>query len=159
MGHDIIAGNLSDQQIYRIYDQISGIRPWTPEEWQQRFDGLGQSAWAGHLRRSAYDEYNKVIYRALSAEDLYPSCSGSGGDRWYTRQEIKAAMDLLPSIVADKAPPIDTRVVDALSEEIPMASAQEAQQWTGIEWEREFLQDILDWLDKEQRDTVRIYYG
>ena len=113
---------------------------------------------------SAYDTYNKVIYRALSAEDLYNGCSGEGKARWYTRMEIKAAMDLLPSIVADSPPPINTDIIEKLSAELEQlkdwpTDKQATEQNASIEWEQEFLQDILNWLDNEKEHKVRIYFG
>ena len=169
MGHDIIAGDLSDQQVEQIREALDQRMFPDKESFATRLDHCDPDSFVGHLRRSAFDPLNRVLYRALSAEHLYAGCSGRGVAVTYTRVDIKAAYDAVPGIVADQPPAIDTTEADAMYEHIrtmmphsefngpdhdPAMSAG-----PGVEEEREFLNDILMWMMDHKTDHVRIYFG
>ena len=166
MGHDIIAGELPDEQLTKLRETLEGIQSYTPEQWEHRLDDCSEPPFAAHLRRSAYDQYNKVIYRALNAEDVYGGCSGISEVKSYNREQIQVALQLLPSLVVDSPPPIDTELVDTLENILanvprPPGWSSEAvkEQLPDIKWEVEFLEDILEWLDREEQKRVKIYFG
>jgi len=156
MGHDIIAGQFTEYDVDTIREQLSSQLHWTVEEWEHRFDSL--PPFAAHLRRSAYDTYNKVIYRALNAEDLYGGSSGDGEAKSYDRIAISAARALLPMIVADSPPPIDSSLADELAAMLPRAESVEPSA-SSIEDEVGFLDEILAWMDQHEQDSVKVYFG
>jgi hypothetical protein len=171
MGHDILAGEFDEQRLEKIRSQL-GQTVMTLQQFEDRFEGCGD--FAATLRRSAYDKHNKVLYRALGAEELYTGASGNSETKVFTRAEIEAARRLLPSIVADKPPPIDTRYADELRDVIAEIAkgfgAKEEdnlhiEPWAdgggdvGIKLEEEFLNQTLRWMDSEDKKFVEIYFG
>ena len=152
MGHDILAGQ--DLDTDAITERLSQLA-WTPVQWEHRLDNFPHVA---HLRRSAYDVLGKVIYRALGAEDLYGGASGVGEKRSFSRLQISIATKLLPSIVVDTPPPIDTQQVDEMGEMLGVTD-QSPEQETGVEEEAEFLETIDDWMAVTDASEVEIYFG
>jgi len=182
MGHDIIAGDLSDNQVAKIVAALDITFFPDPESFTTRLDDCDPDSFVATLRRSAYDPYNRVLYRALSAEHLYAGCSGRGEALLFTRVDIKAAYDALPGIVADKLPPIDTREADELFQLLkdtmpdttPVGPDQPEHKDTPeyvkaisstladgppVEEERQFLLDILLWMEERKTEQIRIYFG
>jgi len=167
MGHDIIAGQFTEQQLERIRNQLN--QPvFTMEQWAQRFDGCGAEHWAATLRRTSYDKYNKVIYRALDAEEFYTGCSGNAEVRSFSLLEIKLAQKLLPSIVADAPPPIDTAQVDEMKAALELIfrdadttgfEAADNADTPGVEEEAKFLDDVLEWMNTNEKEDVEVYFG
>jgi hypothetical protein len=151
MGHDILAGQHLDADA--ITDKLSKLR-WTPREWQHRLDEFPHIA---HLRRSAYDVLGKVIYRALGAEHLYGGASGIGEVKSFTKLEISSAVALLPSVVADSPPPIDTEQVEEMATALGVES--DPNLGPGIIEEQEFLGTILEWMTNSKAEHVEIYFG
>jgi Fe-S oxidoreductase len=50
------------------------------------------------MRRAGLDNpLRHVIYRLLGAEEFDAGCSGVGNGRWFTQEEIKAAIARLPA--------------------------------------------------------------
>lgn len=154
MGHDIIAARTIDTD--RLTNHLARVA-WTDKEWEHRLDDFPHCA---HLRRSAWDKFGRVIYRALSAEDLYTGCSGIGETLCFDRTEIKAALDNLPGIVADKVPPIDTEQVERMSLQLGVPNIeQDEREAPSLADEQEFLMDIITWMDNNGHDTVEVYFG
>jgi len=155
MGHDILAGKNFDAE--RLTEHLA--RPaWTTKEWEHRLDDYPHCA---HLRRSAYDPFGKVIYRALGAEDMYGGPSGVGETESFTRVNIKTALQLLPGIVADQAPAIDTTIVEEMAEMLGAedTSRPDNSELPDIADEQEFLMEVLNWMDTNKEDTVEVYFG
>lgn len=154
MGHDILAAATIDTD--RLRDHLNSRPSWTTEEWEHRLDDFPHVA---HLRRSAYDKYGRVIYRALSAEDMYGGCSGIGESETFARIDIKTALELLPGIVADKAPVINTEMVEHLAIKLGATGTPVNEGNMDIADEQEFLMNILAWMDSNKHDTVEVYFG
>jgi len=170
MGHDIIAGGFTNHQVDLIHTRLAGTQQYTPEQWARRFDNL--PPFAAHLRRTSYDVLGKVVYRALGVEEhAYGGASGAGVAAWFSRIEVKQALVLLPSVVADAPPPIDTTEVEELERKISagelgiplpddfVISDAKDEAAPGIEEEQKFFENILRWMDVSEQDTVRIYFG
>lgn len=49
-----------------------------------------------YLRRGAFNELGREIYKALGAVDHDCGCSGCGTDKFFTHAEIEAALKKLP---------------------------------------------------------------
>ena len=171
MGHDIIAGQFTQEQLEHIRERL-GLTVMTTEQWTRRFEGLDQQNWAGFLRRAAQDRYNKVIYRALDVEDKhYGGCSGNGNTHTFTYAEVKAAKSLLPSIVADQPPPIDTTELEKMGallnamfaisgdDKFNIHPVEMDEGSSGIEDEEKFLDDVLSWMQQRNEATVEIFFG
>jgi hypothetical protein len=151
MGHDVIAGPLTDDQLHKIREALD-FTVYTQEKFDNRFADCDQSNFVSLLRRGAYDPYNRVIYRALGAEHLYHGCSGNGEAVVYSREEIVDARQLLPGIVADKIPEIDTTEADALHERLVKAKSLEE---FGVEDGTEFMDANVDNSDIIGADNIK----
>lgn len=182
MGHDLIAGELSDELVDRIREKLDVVC-YSMEEWDNRLADCEQETYVATLRRSAYDQHNRVIYVALGADHLYHGCSGIGEALTFTHVEIKSALKHLPYVVADTIPPIDTTEVDAMmksmrfqkqvkdkvkelageNEDITIEKAplekSPTDEGQGIKWEIEFLTEIDTWMRDNNKDKIRIYFG
>ena len=181
MGHDILA--LPDESQLDMITMQLGQMIQPIDSWNTRFNDINMIT---KMRRAAYDKYNKVIYRALDAEQFYCGCSGNASTHQFTYAEIKAARQLLPSIVADVPPPIDTAQVEKMKREITSAlsdmendlehsdvlkkvfpqgvptieSMEETPlQDTGISEEITFLDAVLAWMEDSNESAVTIYFG
>ena len=175
MGHDIIAGEMNDEQVELLREQLNHTE-FSRSEWDNRFNGCGE--FVATLRRSAYDVHGRVLYVALGADNFYAGCSGYGLAEWYTLPELKAARANLPYIVADTLPPIDTseandqvlqfllkraltHQVDPTVGDTPPLEGERASSdlGLGIVPEEDFLDEICTWMETNNRGRIRIYFG
>jgi hypothetical protein len=49
-----------------------------------------------YLRRSAFNDLAREIYKALGAEEADAGCSGCGLTTWFSKSELEAALARLP---------------------------------------------------------------
>lgn len=47
------------------------------------------------LHRSAFSEFRSVIYEALRCNQFYNNCSGNGGEREFTKEELLLTLQIL----------------------------------------------------------------
>lgn len=159
MGHDIIAGQFTHGDIETITAAIGGTRSYLPQDFSHRFDNC--PPFVAHLRRSAFDPRGRVLYRALDSDNRYNGPSGDGGYTRFTQTQIKEALHLLPSVVADAMPPIDTTYAVALAEMLGTnaVAATHDEELLSITEEKEFLQTILRWMEENNHECITIFFG
>jgi len=176
MGHDIWARKLPEQEVDDIHAAYMDVGH--HETAHDDYQVLTEECYVSQYRRSAFDPYNKVIYRALGCEDLYMGCSGVGETHSFNHFEVQEALDMLPYIVADKAPDIDTSVVDKIFDHIKDSThvpkeiralfdssdgTIEARKGipddVNLDEETRFLTEILDWMTANDKDSIDIFFG
>ncbi len=177
MGHDIWAYRLPKQEVEERHVLFMDQGPGDFED----YDVLTEECYVSQYRRSAFDPYNKVIYRALSCEELYGGCSGNGDTKTFKLFEIKAALEMLPFIVADKPPKIDPSLAEEAFQQIMSDSSVPADiramfpeggklpegvtfersvpEQINLDIETEFLTEIRDWMLSNDRDSIDIFFG
>lgn len=162
MGHDIYAYKVSPEEAElaskKLLDKfdINDYRKWQSQ------------VYAATFRRSAFDRFNSIIYRLLECEDLYSGVSGKGEYRDLTLDQFRRAYAALPYVLADGAPPVNVaakQIKKALAAMLPegdpvhVAVAPADPEHDTLDEERQFLYDAITWMETENRDTVKVYFG
>lgn len=57
---------------------------------------INHSEEIAYLRRGAFNQQARVIYKALGAEECDCGCSGCGDEKTFTNEQLKAALRQIP---------------------------------------------------------------
>jgi len=170
VGHDIYALKSTEKSTDRLYESYKRRGSVSDEDYKDFED----EAFVAQFRRSAFDTWNILLYRALGCEDLYNTVSGACEARTFTRVEIKAALDSLPGLLADQLPTYHIARLEKMKAEA-MKAVEEIKKKEGLpedtkfeigdeaheslDLETEFLHETYMWMITNERDEIDIWLG
>lgn len=167
MGHDIYSYKVDEATRDAYYDRFVEEQK---EDFASAYRKYQEASYAGVFRRSAFDPLNAVIYTLLHVQELYGGCSGVGETRTFDLQTLKEALAASWYIGADHVPDIDTTLADTVFEAIKGVlpdtgevekGAEEELTYENIDLdeERQFLSTTIEWMTKNNMETIDIYFG
>lgn len=114
VGHDIYGWKVNDsderEKIYAKYCNERCDR----DQWLAGYEKYREETQCAYLRRSAFDDFNATIYRALDSMDCYAGCSGTGSERTYTVNQIDDALKRLGAMLETPPPKREANMADQL---------------------------------------------
>lgn len=161
MGHDIYANNphVNDRLMrdeYRIDDY--------DDDWPERFDKYQDMVHVAYLRRNAFNPANSAIYILLDAMEHYGGCSGTGGEKEVTREDVDAALDRLKSL--DSSTFVRERnmaddLLDMFSRSgLEVEAGTHQQGVVDLEPERKFLERMRDFFESDpSTKSITVSFG
>jgi hypothetical protein len=180
MGHDITAFNVSNTELNQLAMTMlpEYIAHSTPLQFKH---DLHEKVVVASFRRSAFDRYNKALYRALGTEDLYEEVSGKFGDRWFDVNELEMALASVDYLGAD----VDFAMTEEEVEELQTNVEAELQRQAltdpelrehlaqghpdmielgatiedNLESEKVFLRTCIKYCKQHDKPRVRIFFG